>query len=283
MPHRPFQAALKYRRLDPKRNEIRLLEVYPAESIDEPIRSRLIHVRISSEFEYIGLSLLYGSAAEREVIYVDDQPLPVPTSIELALRNVRTAYTPDIAGFSRDEINEHYVAPMYPDRSPTPSTAMSGSSITQADAPTSCCRITSGDNGSTITAFPTRASSITPSSGSRYSGERPGWKKAAQWLRNAFRGGRNKRHSGAQQQSESQPLRIWLDALCMNPEDVEEMSCHRSHLALAYREAKFVVGWVGGKEEGAETVVEFLTTLADAAPPELGDAKHRKEHPEQCE
>lgn len=292
MPHRSFKANLKYRPLDPLRPEIRLLEVLPANSIDQPIRSRLINVPLTADTNYIGLSLLYGNSTETELIYVNGQPLHVPESIDLALRNVRTIYTPEIATQTRGDQFLASVSAWNPNQkhSSLPCTTRSDSSATHRAA-SSVSAPASADSAVAAPSSPPQGSaskSPSHSPGPSRGGEHGhhGWRATGRWLQNAFRGhGRNRRQKYGEPGNDGKPppLRIWLDALCTNPADAEEMSHHRSHLALAYREARVVIGWLGVKDNDAMLAVKLLTELADSAPADLGNAKHRREHPEHCE
>lgn len=261
MMSRSFQTTLRYRPLSPDQSEIRLLEVYPAKSFDEPIRSRLYNVPLTDEVNYIGLSLLYGDAAITEVIYVNGQSLRVPSSIGQALRDVRTKFTsgevldnlfldPQGSGSDRQSTFSRWTT-----KSSRPSTGVDSLSATAASLTDSL-------------SSPTRPV------------ESNNWKRASIWLKNMFRSVRSKRPRDFQ--TNNQPLRVWLDALCTNGQDAYEMSRRRSTTALAYREARLVVGWLGPKDEEAFAAVMFITTLANAAPPLFGDRKHRRAHPEHC-
>lgn len=269
MASRPFQAVLNYQPLGPNQGDIRLLEVYPAFHADEPFRSRLVNVRLTESVDYIGLSLLYGDTSKTEAIYVNGRSVKIPMQMAQALRNVRTTFT---AGRVLDDLFSGPKA-LGPNRLSALSNQSSSHqpSMKAATASSSATTSSSTESGREVESVRQKR----PLDG-------VGWKKAGKWLRNTFRLVRGKR-LGGMDPSNIRPLRIWIDALCTNGSDADEMNRRRSHTALAYQTATLVVGWVGPKDEEADLAVAFLTTLADAAPSLYGDPKHRKDHPEQCE
>ncbi|KAI0129537.1 heterokaryon incompatibility protein-domain-containing protein [Xylariales sp. AK1849] len=79
---RPYQ----YKPL--KEGEIRLLEIIPGED-NESISSRLIHVSLDNPGEYEALSYTWGTEKQDRVIYIDDQILHISPTLQDTLREFR--------------------------------------------------------------------------------------------------------------------------------------------------------------------------------------------------
>ncbi|KAI1338958.1 hypothetical protein F5Y15DRAFT_87907 [Xylariaceae sp. FL0016] len=84
----------RYKSLDHSRREIRLLELEPAQSPEDPVVCRLVNVRLAYNTEYIGLSTLYGDQKVIDTIHVDGLRIRLPANVVEALRNVRTVFLP---------------------------------------------------------------------------------------------------------------------------------------------------------------------------------------------
>ncbi|RYP93664.1 hypothetical protein DL770_000195 [Monosporascus sp. CRB-9-2] len=87
---------IKYKRLNASKQEIRLLEVAPAQSLDEPVVCRLITVPLTDDLEYLGLSSLYGDHSETEKIFVDGVPIVLTAHLAQALRYMRAVFFPTL-------------------------------------------------------------------------------------------------------------------------------------------------------------------------------------------
>lgn len=61
---------IDYKPINIAKNETRLLEIETGHSIDDPIRSRLVNVKITNDVEFIGLSALWGNPDETEAIWI---------------------------------------------------------------------------------------------------------------------------------------------------------------------------------------------------------------------
>ena len=83
---------------DPARPEIRLLEVRPAQNIDDPITARLVNLPLTPDLDFIGLSALYGDTDDTEAVIIDGKRIAVPANLGLALRNVRAVFWPSQDG-----------------------------------------------------------------------------------------------------------------------------------------------------------------------------------------
>ncbi|KAI1848146.1 hypothetical protein JX266_005859 [Neoarthrinium moseri] len=95
MPPPPAQRpTLTYRRLNSTRKEIRLLELQPAQKIEDQVVCRLITVPLTEDLEFIGLSSLYGDPSETEKVVVNGIPLAIPENLAQALRHVRQVFYP---------------------------------------------------------------------------------------------------------------------------------------------------------------------------------------------
>ncbi|KAK8044071.1 hypothetical protein PG993_004095 [Apiospora rasikravindrae] len=76
------------------------------------------------------------------------------------------------------------------------------------------------------------------------------------------------------------PLRIWVDALCINQADDYEKDRQRSGIAAIYGSAKMVVGWVGLKTPQTDAGLAAMHEIHNAMPKHWGDPEDEAEHPE---
>ncbi|KAL2753499.1 hypothetical protein ACRALDRAFT_1082928 [Sodiomyces alcalophilus JCM 7366] len=107
-------AAVEYKRLNPTKQEIRLLEIQPARDIDEPVECRLVTVRLDDEQDFIALSSLYGDPAQTETISVNGRPLTITLHLAQALRNVRAVFYPTVSRrFQRRPARRPHRAPRW--------------------------------------------------------------------------------------------------------------------------------------------------------------------------
>ncbi|KAH7156583.1 heterokaryon incompatibility protein-domain-containing protein [Dactylonectria macrodidyma] len=88
---------IAYRRLDPLRGEIRLLEIRSARNVDDPIDCRLVTHKRTEDLEYIALSSLYGDASETDRIIVNGRSVTITTHLSQALKHVRAVFYPTIS------------------------------------------------------------------------------------------------------------------------------------------------------------------------------------------
>ncbi|KAF7545214.1 hypothetical protein G7Z17_g9351 [Cylindrodendrum hubeiense] len=88
---------LTYRRLDPLKREIRLLEIQSARNINDTVDCRLATYRLTDELEYIALSSLYGDASDTEKIIVGGRAVNIPAHLSQALKHVRAVFYPTIS------------------------------------------------------------------------------------------------------------------------------------------------------------------------------------------
>ncbi|KAL2882925.1 hypothetical protein SGCOL_001615 [Colletotrichum sp. CLE4] len=108
--------SIQYRRLDPSRREIRLLEVQSARNLSDPVECRLVTVRLTDELsrEYIALSSLYGDASETDKIFVNGHQVTITAHLSQALKQVRAVFYPTISQrFQRTPARRPHGAPRW--------------------------------------------------------------------------------------------------------------------------------------------------------------------------
>ncbi|KAM0252371.1 hypothetical protein ACHAQJ_007754 [Trichoderma viride] len=106
--------SIVYRRLDPSKREIRLLEIHCARNISDPVECKLITTRLTDDLEFIALSSLYGDAAATERIWVSGQPSNITTHLAGALKNIRAVFYPTISRrFQRTPARRPHGAPRW--------------------------------------------------------------------------------------------------------------------------------------------------------------------------
>ncbi|KAH7633759.1 hypothetical protein B0T09DRAFT_97732 [Sordaria sp. MPI-SDFR-AT-0083] len=77
-------------RLDTSRKEIRLFELLPANSLEEPIRCRLYKTRLSIETDYTALSYVCGDPTATSPITVNGLPFQATHNLCAALRRIQS-------------------------------------------------------------------------------------------------------------------------------------------------------------------------------------------------
>lgn len=89
-----YPSSIQYRSLNPRGDEIRLLELRSplTGDIDEPIVCHLVHKTIGESLGYIALSSLYGDMSITEHIQIDSAPVAIPLQVSQALRYVRAVF-----------------------------------------------------------------------------------------------------------------------------------------------------------------------------------------------
>ncbi|KAH6606926.1 heterokaryon incompatibility [Trichoderma cornu-damae] len=106
--------SIAYRRLDPSKREVRLLELQSARNLNDPIECKLVTVRLADEPEFIALSSLYGDAADTERIYISGQPVVITSHLSQALKNIRAVFYPTISRrFQRTPARRPHGAPRW--------------------------------------------------------------------------------------------------------------------------------------------------------------------------
>lgn len=86
----------KYKKLNRNGSEIRLLEVCPAEGVEDRLKCRLVNVKPIDDLEFIGLSAVAGDFSKTETIVLNNnQRVAIPADLGEALRHLRAALQPD--------------------------------------------------------------------------------------------------------------------------------------------------------------------------------------------
>jgi len=86
-----------YRRLDPAKQEFRLLEVQAARTLEEPVECRLITARLTEDVDFIALSSLYGDREEIDRICLSGRSVAVPKHLVSALKHIRAVFFPTVS------------------------------------------------------------------------------------------------------------------------------------------------------------------------------------------
>ncbi|KAK6088103.1 Heterokaryon incompatibility protein 6, OR allele 13 [Seiridium cupressi] len=205
-----------FRKLDPLKSEIRLLELQPADGIDQPPVCRLIDVALTDKLEYLAIACSHSETSS-EHIFINSKKVTVPATLGQVLRHVRAVFLDSSA---RE------------DRSRSPNKEKKGPPNWLVQAMKNVRSI-----------FP------DPQKG-RYEGDGPG------------------------------TLLIWLEPLCINRRNPQETAQQLTHMAMVYRSAQIVVGWLGLKSELTDVALETLQQVEAVFPPHFGEPEDRKLHPE---
>ncbi|KAH9883974.1 hypothetical protein F4778DRAFT_576991 [Xylariomycetidae sp. FL2044] len=126
LPHNgDMSRTLHYKALSTKYSDIRLLELKPSPTPQDPVVCRLIQTRLTPELEYIGLSTLYGDQSSLEPIYVDGLRIRLPSMTVQALKNVRTVFLSDQKPLDPGHLplDGHHPLPAQASQNPTPTPA----------------------------------------------------------------------------------------------------------------------------------------------------------------
>lgn len=105
-------------------------------------------------------------------------------------------------------------------------------------------------------------------------------KKPPSWLRSLLRNVRQALAEPPKSRNGPPPLRIWLDLLCVNRRDQREEAERRSHMALAYRHANMVVGWLGTRDSTSDLAIHIIRAWDKCMPVSFGEPGDREAHPE---
>ncbi|ORY59756.1 heterokaryon incompatibility protein [Pseudomassariella vexata] len=208
---------IRYSRLNPSKQEFRLLELQPAHNgnPDDQVVCRLVTVRLTEDLEYLALSSLYGDQSETERILVNGVPITITSHLAQALKHVRTVFFPTLTKRPARE-------PRRPDNKRAPRW---------------------------LTHLLRHVSSILPDPDADGAGETP-------------------------------PLRLWIDALCINHQDDSEQSNQFLGMAQIYGSAKMVIGWLGLKTEYSDAGLACLKDIDEKMPVNWGEPADREAHPE---
>ncbi|KAK7745648.1 hypothetical protein SLS62_009689 [Diatrype stigma] len=94
---------IRYKRLNASKQEFRLLELAPAQTLDDPVVCRLVTVPLTDDLEYLALSSLYGEQTDTERIIVDGTPINITAHLGQALRHVRAVFFPTIQNIPKPQ------------------------------------------------------------------------------------------------------------------------------------------------------------------------------------
>lgn len=206
-----------FRKLDASKNEIRLLELQPANSIDQPPVCRLINVPLTETVEYLAISCAL-SETETENVVINNKKVSLPATLGQVLRHIRAAFL-----------------------DPT----------TKADRAQSPYKEKKGP---------------------------PNWLvQALKNVRSIFPDAPPKGTFGANGQA---TLLVWLEPLCINRRNQQETDQQLTHMAMVYRSAQVVVGWLGLKSELTDVGLEVLQDVEAAFPAHFGEPEDKMLHPE---
>ncbi|KAH6654713.1 hypothetical protein BKA67DRAFT_536017 [Truncatella angustata] len=208
-------SGINFRKLDASKSEIRLLELQPADDIDQPPVCRLVNVALTDNVEYVAISCAL-SETETENVVINHKKVSLPATLGEVLRHIRAVFL---------------------------------SSPTQTDRSRS----------------PTKEKKGPPN-----------------WLVQAMRNVRSIFPDSTKSQFEhgQGTLLVWLAPLCIDRRSSSETAQQLSHMAMAYRSAQVVVGWLGPKAELTDVALEVLQQVEDAFPEHFGEPEDKKLHPE---
>ncbi|RGP77699.1 heterokaryon incompatibility [Fusarium longipes] len=95
---------IQYSKLNPSRDEVRFLEIEPANSINDQVVCRLVTLPLNHDVEFIAISSLLGDPTDQERITLNRVAIPVPVNISLALKHVRAVFYPAVTKSSQDNL-----------------------------------------------------------------------------------------------------------------------------------------------------------------------------------
>lgn len=102
---------IHYNKLSTSRDEVRFLEIEPANSINEQVVCRLVTLPLRKDVEFIAISSLLGDARQQDRIILDRSPIAVPTHIALALKHVRAVFYPAVLKASQENVGKKQQSP----------------------------------------------------------------------------------------------------------------------------------------------------------------------------
>ncbi|QPC80280.1 hypothetical protein HYE68_011032 [Fusarium pseudograminearum] len=104
MPTENGRPRIQYSKLNSSRDEVRFLEIEPANSISEQVVCRLVTLPLSRDVEFIAISSLLGDPTDQERINLNRVAIPVPVNISLALKHVRAVFYPAVTKSSQENL-----------------------------------------------------------------------------------------------------------------------------------------------------------------------------------
>lgn len=87
---------IRYTNLSTSRDEVRFLEIEPANSLNDQVVCRLVTLPLRKEVEFLAISSLLGDQTQLDKIVLDRSHITVPANISLALKHVRAVFYPAI-------------------------------------------------------------------------------------------------------------------------------------------------------------------------------------------
>ncbi|KAI1856449.1 hypothetical protein JX265_011696 [Neoarthrinium moseri] len=99
--------------------------------------------------------------------------------------------------------------------------------------------------------------------------------KSPSWLRNLL-----KHFDGGSQNVRGPKLRVWIDCICINPQDASENAKHRVLMYHVYQRANAVVGWVGLKIPQTDLGIQLIQAFDQAMPENWQEPDDKQAHPE---
>ncbi|KAF3020249.1 hypothetical protein G7054_g4883 [Neopestalotiopsis clavispora] len=76
------------------------------------------------------------------------------------------------------------------------------------------------------------------------------------------------------------PLLVWLEPFCVDRRNPTETAQQLTHMAMVYRSAQIVVGWLGLKTELTDVALDVLQQVEAVFPPHFGEPEDKLHHPE---
>lgn len=97
------------------------------------------------------------------------------------------------------------------------------------------------------------------------------------FLNDPSKGNENGHHKG---RKGSNTVYVWVETLCLNHDDPDEMDHQYVHMATAYRLSQIVLGWLGPKDQLTDITLDLMQQMDEMMPPNWGMPEDRKLHPE---
>lgn len=243
--------SLEYKPVNIHKREIRLLEISTGRDVHDPIVCKLVNVKVTDDLQFVGLCALLrdSSDSNTEDVWVNGYRIQVPATIGQALRSIRALFLREQATLYRAQSN---------------SSSTNGSTDQAHQSPA-------------VKPLPSPAAAAAAASAQHQQKAT----KTPKWLKNLLRPFRSILPVEASNNAaRPEPLRVFLDCLCMNARNSHEAEQRRATLALAYGSAKITVGWLGEKDETSDVAIQIFRTLDEMCPPGFGTPEDRAEHPE---
>lgn len=206
-----------FRKLDTSKFEIRLLELQPADDINQPPVCRLVNVPLTSKPEYLAISCSF-SEQETEDVIINNRRIPVPATLSQVLRHVRAVF------LNPSSRSNGAQSPTYKEKKAPPNWLVQALKNVRSIFPES-----------------TKGKSLENGEGN---------------------------------------LMVWLEPLCIDARNQREIAQQLTHMAMVYRSAQVVVGWLGLKHELTDVALEILQQLESVFPAHFGEPEDKRLHPE---